>query len=72
MHSSAIEFWIGTVLILGAMLLGGCETGKGSITSGAACEIFKPISASKKDTKQTREQVVGHNAAGADACGWTP
>ncbi len=59
---------IGAISAL-AVFLAGCETA-GTVTSGAACEIFEPITYSRKDTAVTRDQVRSHNAAGKAACGW--
>lgn len=55
-----------------AVFLGGCET-SGSLSSGAACEIFKPITGKPgKTPKHIAAQIVEHNAAGVGACGWAP
>lgn len=46
-------------------LLTGCATGT-SVTNGptdTSCRSFKPISASKADTEDTKRQVIGHNRA---------
>lgn len=52
--------------------LAGCSTAQLAPSSGAACGIFKPIRWSqKKDSPPTVRQIVGHNAAGAAACGWS-
>ncbi len=60
---------IGYLLVLFLVVaLTGCETPK--ITSGAACDIFGPITYSRKDTKQTKDEIVAHNAVGAEVCGW--
>lgn len=53
-----------------AFALAGCETTQGPISSGAACEIFKPISYSRYDSKPTISEVRQHNAAGRAACKW--
>jgi hypothetical protein len=60
-------------LILGfalALALAGCETPQGKPSSGAACQIFEPISWSRLDTKPTQAAVREHNAAGKAVCGW--
>lgn len=31
------------------------------VVTDTSCKSFKPISHSKKDTEQTRREVVGHN-----------
>lgn len=57
-------------LTLGLSLtLAGCVT-SGLGTSKAACQVFRPITSSVKDTLQTRKEIVEHNAAGKAACGW--
>lgn len=53
-----------------ALALAGCET-SGNPSAGAACEIFHPITYSRKnDTKPTKDQIREHNAAGKAACKW--
>ena len=58
------------VALAAGLLVSGCSEG-GSVSSGAACEIFAPLSWSKKDTKPTKEQIKSHNAAGKAACAWS-
>ncbi len=36
-----------------------------------ACGSFKPISSSRQDTIQTRDEIIEHNAVGKKICGWT-
>jgi hypothetical protein len=45
--------------LLTAFLLTGCATD--SLVTDSACRSFKPISSSKRDTEQTRREVVAHN-----------
>jgi len=47
-------------------LLTGCGTLTAGIDSG--CKSFKPISWSKKDTPQTKKEVVAHNKAYDAVC----
>jgi hypothetical protein len=35
----------------------------------AGCEHFKPISASRRDTDETKEQILAHNAEYVKVCG---
>lgn len=37
-------------------------------TDTVACTSFQPITYSRHDTKETRRQIVGHNAAYAAIC----
>lgn len=34
------------------------------------CQIAKPISYSRRDTAQTREEITEHNCVGHKLCGW--
>jgi hypothetical protein len=45
--------------LLTAFLLTGCATD--TLVTDSACRSFKPISNSKRDTEQTRREVVAHN-----------
>ena len=47
-------------------LLSGCAMDTLGIDSG--CKSFKPISASKADTTDTKRQVIGHNRAWNSIC----
>lgn len=50
-----------------AMTLTGCK----SVPSGTepACLVFEPICASRADTEDTIEQIIGHNVAYEAMCG---
>ena len=50
-----------------AMTLTGCA----SAPSGTepACLVFEPICASRSDTEDTIEQIIGHNVAYEAMCG---
>lgn len=39
--------------------LTGCATS--TLVTDSSCKSFKPISHSRKDTEQTRREVIGHN-----------
>jgi hypothetical protein len=52
------------------LLLGGCATNGTSLPS-FGCTAFKPISWSRKDTRPTVRQIVGHNAVGKKLCDWS-
>ena len=43
-------------------LLTGCST-LGAVTADSGCRSFQPISMSKKDTDDTKRQIIGHNKA---------
>ena len=53
------------MMLLG-FLLSGCATG--TLVTDSSCKTFKPISHSKKDTEQTRREVIGHNKAFDAVC----
>lgn len=58
-----------------SVFAGGCAhvpDADGAATPKAACEVFKPITWARADTKPTVRQIQGHNAAGGALCGWTP
>lgn len=57
--------------LLPLLLLTACATG-GPVTIRGACDVFKPISSSVHDTKQTLVEVHAHNAVGTTVCGWKP
>ena len=54
-------------LIVLGLFLGGCVT-DGAALPDVSCKVFHPITWSKKDTKPTIRQVVGHNAAYIKLC----
>jgi hypothetical protein len=56
-------------LVCLCLALGGCASNGTSLPS-FGCTAFKPINWSKKDTRETVRQVVGHNAVGKKSCGW--
>jgi hypothetical protein len=48
--------------LLSAFLLSGCGTGTlGTNLTDTSCRSFKSITHSKKDTEQTRREVIAHN-----------
>lgn len=51
------------------LTMAACQT-TGSGDRSVACETFKPITWSAKDTKPTVRQIVGHNAAGRGVGCW--
>lgn len=69
---------LGRRLVLATLLslsLAACQTtGTGGINAGAgsvsvACESFSDIKWSSKDTRETQEQAVEHNAVYDKLCG---
>ena len=54
-------------LVLLGLLLAGCQT-DGAALPSVSCKVFNPITWSKKDTKPTIRQIVGHNAAYVKLC----
>ena len=61
-------------LLFGSLIsVTGCQTMKTptSVTDAdhVACTAFQPITYSRDDTRETRRQIVGHNAAYAALCG---
>lgn len=59
------------MLVLTAVLTAGCATDP---RLKSDCDWAQPIRPSRQDvlTRQTREQIVSHNEAGAKICGWKP
>jgi hypothetical protein len=55
-----------------AIPLASCQTTMGSSVqvTKVACQVFNPITWSKKDTVLTVAQVKEYNAAGKELCGW--
>jgi hypothetical protein len=55
---------------LAALALAGCQTvaapGDAEVV---ICEAFRPITYSRNDTQETRDQVTEYNAMLAEACG---
>lgn len=56
-----------TTGFLGLSACASAPTGK-----DVACHVFQPITWSRSDTKPTIRQIVGHNGAGKELCGWKP
>ena len=54
------------VIVLG-LFLASCQT-DGAALPSVSCKVFSPITWSKKDTKPTIRQIVGHNAAYVKLC----
>ena len=54
------------VMLLGS-LLGACSTSTVEIAD-SACRSFKPIAMSKRDTDETKRQIIGHNRAFEAVC----
>lgn len=48
--------------LLTGCLMTGCAT-QGAVTADSGCKSFLPISMSKKDTNETKRQIIGHNRA---------
>lgn len=48
--------------LLTSCLLTGCAT-HGAVIADSSCKSFQPISMSKKDTDETKRQIIGHNKA---------
>lgn len=46
------------------------DSGGGTDAVRVACQSFRPIYWSKKDTAETVKQVQEHDAAGRALCGW--
>lgn len=67
-------FW--TVVVIAAVLLGGCAAAPTGGRGGAWCEIEKPLRLSEATivtmTKPELEIAVAHNEHGAAECGWAP
>lgn len=63
-------------MLLLPLLLVSCALMAGHETKPVdpACVLFKPIYLSKDDilTDDSAKQILAHNKAGADACGWKP
>jgi PBP1b-binding outer membrane lipoprotein LpoB len=57
---------IGCVVLLG-LFLAGCQT-DGAALPSVYCKVDSPITWSKKDTRPTVRQIVGHNAAFLKLC----
>ena len=59
------------MLLLIAVSIAGCATDP---RLKSDCDWAQPIKPSRHDvlTRQTREQIVSHNEAGAKICGWKP
>lgn len=53
-------------LLLAAIVLSGCATK--TLVTDSSCNTFKQISHSRKDTEQTRREVIGHNKAFDAVC----
>lgn len=60
-----------------AMLLAGCQatnlsqmTGLNEISKAPFCSVAEPLRWSGKDTRETQNQAVEHNAVGKELCGW--
>ena len=60
-------------LLIAASLLTSCASRETSETSApslaAACVVFEPITASRKDTTETIRQIVQHNRVREIICG---
>ena len=52
---------------LTSCLLTGCAT-NGAVTADASCKAFQPIAMSKRDTDETKRQIIGHNRAYEAIC----
>ena len=52
---------------LASSLLTGCATNT-AVTADSACKSFQPIAMSKRDTDETKRQIVGHNRAYEAIC----
>lgn len=52
---------------LASCLLTGCGT-SGAVTADSSCTSFQPIAMSKRDTDETKRQIVGHNRAYEAIC----
>ena len=48
--------------LLTSFLLTGCSTSD-AVTADSGCRSFQPIAMSKRDTDETKRQIVGHNKA---------
>lgn len=70
------ELWAGVsallVAVALALLLSACTPAVKPTPPTvviAGCEHFKPISASRRDTDETKEQILAHNAEYVKVCG---
>lgn len=67
-------FW--TVVVIAAVLLGGCAAAPTGGRGGAWCEIERPLRFSEATisamTKDELEVAVAHNEHGETECGWKP
>lgn len=52
---------------LTSSLLTGCGT-VGVATADSSCKSFQPIAMSKRDTPETKRQIIGHNRAYEAIC----
>lgn len=60
-----------------ALLLSACQTGSlspmtdsSAISKAPFCAVAEPFRWSGKDTRETQNQAVEHNAVGKELCGW--
>lgn len=54
-------------VLLTSCLLTACGTSTAAIVD-SACSSFRPIAMSKKDTDETKRQIIGHNRAYEAVC----
>ena len=60
--------WKKLGLLVALPLLAACKTTTPTSVTDTSCLAFEPIRASRTDTKETREQIKGHNAAWDALC----
>jgi hypothetical protein len=69
--SCARRFALATALCLPVTACQTTVSGGTSAPRGATfCEIAEPLRWSVKDTRETQDQAVEHNAVGKELCGW--
>lgn len=66
-----MTFKTAAMLLLIAVSTAGCAADP---RLKSDCDWAEPIRPSRQDvlTRQTKEQILAHNAAGAKICGWRP
>lgn len=57
-----------TFVILSGLALAGCQTVAPGDAEYVICGAFVPITYSRLDTQETRDQITEHNAALAAVC----
>jgi len=67
MQPKQIKF---AALFVVALAVSGCAGSTATDAGPPFCLAAAPISASSRDTEDTRLQIDAHNAVGLEFCGW--